>query len=1051
MASRQDIGDEVVRASAERRQLTIVFIDLADSTLLSERLDPEEFISVLHFYREICHERIERYGGQVARSFGDGMLAYFGLPHAHEDDAERAIHTALSILSTIRQSACALPSGAVRLGVRIGVSTGVVVVGNRMTRPEYDQQEIFGTPAHIAARLQAIAPINTVVIGHPTYELVRGAFRCADLGAQLLKGVNDPVQMWRVDDVLFSESRFEKTRPDPLTPMIGRAVECRRLMELWEQSLRGRGQVAIISGEPGIGKSRLVKTFRAEIAAARKQTLYLQCSPLHVNTPFAPAIELIKRVANLRETDSAVEWIDKLRRTIGYLAADLASCVGYYGAMLSIPATGDYVPADLSSQGARDRALDFMTEVTIALSRRVPVLVVFEDVQWIDPTSLELHERLVQRIASEQIMVIVTRRDDTKTPALSGPNIHAMPLARLEAAECEQMARTLAGDVPLPRTLLQRIAERTDGVPLFIEEVTRSARRVWEQYAGTTTERLAPSVPATIKDSLTERLDGLGGARQTAQIAAIFGRTFEFDALAAVSRLTRDRLDAALRKLVDDGLLRRYGEPPAAIYSFKHALLQEAAYESLLRDERRELHARAALWLAAGARDSPQLSMLGYHFSRAGMTQEAVDALLAAGKSALNRSANKEAIATLREALDLVAKLPASEPRFQQEIELLSLLAMAYTALSGWSAPAVERCYGRALELCRAHGSLRQRSIVLWGVTVTKLVKCEFAKSLAYAHEFLDLAASAQDDEVALMAHAAALIANFFLGNLEAARRSVEFVCARYDGEAHGRLVQVYQHDPKIVALCYGGHIDWLLGFPQKAKARCEEARRLARQLGDPFMLALALILGSSDHLYERDLAANWACVQEGIAVARQHGLQMYEIFGPLWAAEAAVSRRPGKAQLDELAALVETLLQNHAYLQAPLYQIFLAEEYVRLGDIATARSLAEAAERLMAQTGERWFEPEIHRVRARLLHRDPNPDHDQAMRLYSRALESARELCALGWELRASIGLAEFLHEQGGTDDARKVLEGALRGLPAEETSADRRTATALLQRLQG
>ena len=398
-------------------------------------------------------------------------------------------------------------------------------------------------------------------------------------------------------------------------------------------------------------------------------------------------------------------------------------------------------------------------------------------------------------------------------------------------------------------------------------------------------------IPTTIKDSLTERLDRLGNAKRIAQIAAIFGRSFSFEALHSLTGMPRSRLLDVIGKIEARGLLHRTGKTDGK-FMFRHALIQEAAYKSLLKEERRELHARAAVWLrSVQDHASGHLAELGYHYSRAGLAEEAVACWLEAGKSALGHAANKEAIASLQEGLGLISSLPASPERNRDEIELQLNLALAYTALIGWHAPAVDRSYSRALELCRDFGTLRQKSIAFWGLTIAKTVSCELAEAREFSREFVEFAESAGDLEAILMAHAAAVIANFFLGDLAEAQAAAAVVFARYDPQRHRGIADVYQHDPKILALVYSGHIEWILGRPQQARNCCEEARRAARDLGHPFMLSLALILGASDHLYEHELAENLAAVEEGIAIAREHGFRMYEFFGHLWAIEAVAAR----------------------------------------------------------------------------------------------------------------------------------------------------------------
>jgi predicted ATPase len=429
------------------------------------------------------------------------------------------------------------------------------------------------------------------------------------------------------------------------------------------------------------------------------------------------------------------------------------------------------------------------------------------------------------------------------------------------------------------------------------------------------------------------------------------------------------------------------------------------------------------------------------------MFPEATAAWLKAGQEALGRSAIKEAVANCREGIELLSKLPLSAERFQMELALQSSLAMAYTALAGWAGPQVDQPYGRALELCRSHGTVREKSIVLWGVALAKLVNAELLKSLELAEEFVQLADGWGDQEASLMARTAALLANFFLGRLPEALALAKQVCTRYDSGSYSSLVQLYQHDPKVVALVYLGHIHWLLGHPSDARACCEAARQLARNLDHPFMLAFALILGSCDYLYERDLPANLESVEKGVRIAKQHSLWMYEVFGPLWATPAFAARDNDSATLDQLHGMLTKLLDNGCYLQAPLYQVLLATEFARVNQLEKARSLASSAEQLMTRTGERWLEPEVYRAAACLYCMDTEADYEKATELFQRALISARELKAPGWELRAAISFSRFLEGRGRRGEACSLLSEARRNFPSQETSIDLGEADHLLQ----
>ena len=837
----------------ERRQMTVVFIDIADSTSLSERLDPEEFFSVLREYRDICDRLIQRYGGVIARTVGDGLLAYFGLPQAHADDPENAALAGLAIIAVMRKHEFATSEiGPVRLGVRIGINTGLVVVGSLTGEPGIERRDVFGTPANIAARLQGTAPLNGVIIGPATHDLVKGAFRCTRLGEQQIKGVKKPIAVWRVDGIARTEGRFEKSRTAPLTPMIGRAAECSRLVDLWQQAVAGSGSVVVVSGGRGIGKSRLIQALRVAVAGVEKETLHFQCSPLQVNTPLAPLIERDRQQAGIEQDDSPEEMVAKLQAILAVATADTQTPISYYGALHSIPACTGYTPANLSKPKELERALQVITDVVTSLSRRRPVLIIIEDVQWIDPTSVSLLERLMARIDRERLLLVVSHNEEIDPYWLAERKALSIPLAKLEPRECERMVQAVAGEVVLPRGVVRSILDRADGVPLYIEACTRSVL-VTAAQQGPGGRRVSsallkePIVPPSLHDAIMERLDHLGEARRIAQVASVFGRQFDFMGLRHIADMPKRSLAAALQSLEKAGLLTRQRKSPGNIFIFKHAMIQEVAYGSLLKETRTELHARAVARLRqvdVGSGGS-RLAVLGYHYSRAGLLAEAVGAWLDAGKEALSRSANREAIANLWEGLELVAKLPSAEERHQLELVLQAHLGMAYTAMVGWAGPQVDQPYNRALELCRSYGTAREKAIVLWGVTIAALVNSQLQKALEFANEFVGLAEQWDDEEALLMANATAVLANFFCGRLEPARAAARLVCERYDKDVHGSLVQKCQHDPKVVALVYLGHIEWLLGNPHEAKAACEAARQLARELGHPFMLAFALILGS--------------------------------------------------------------------------------------------------------------------------------------------------------------------------------------------------------------
>ena len=1043
---------------AERRQLTVVFIDIVGSTPLSERIDPEEFFAVIRTYRDICDEQIRHYGGHIARMIGDGLLAYFGVPQAHENDPERAVRASLAVAAAIKEQKFLLSDGSfVRLGVRIGVNTGVVVVGSVPGEPP-DRREVFGSPAHVAARLQGLASENGVVVGSSTYELTRGTFSYAPLGRRPLKGVEEPVEAWRAEALASSESRFDRAQRSPLAPMINRTDENELLAKMWQQSVAGSGQVGVVLGEPGIGKSRLIRQFRSSLDASPHDVLSFQCSPFHVNTPLAPEIERLRRATGIQETDDPELALAKLRALLARAVPNVAHALRYYGAVLSIPACSDYEPADLGSPFERERALQVFVDVLIAASRRQPILVIVEDVQWVDPTSIELLVRAIAQRSGERVMMLITHRDDYQANWLPESAVRRIALQKLAAHECEQMVAAVAGNDIVSRRITSQIVERTDGVPLFVEEFTRAvidARTVERAADGPAlNEKLPkPLVPSSIHDSLMERLDRLGPAKRVAQVASVFGRQFNYEGILNVLPGKDQTLKHALWALENAGIVYRM-EESQALFTFKHAMIQEAAYSSLLKEERRELHARVASWLLqeAAIGESSQPAVLGYHYARADKIPEAIEAWLQAGKSALRRSATKEAVAHLREGLSLIPKLPASPRRFEAEIALQSNLAMAYTANAGWSDPHVYGPYSRALKLCANYGTIREKATVLFGSTIAKLVNCELTKGLEHAQDFVRRAEEWRDDEAALMAYTAAVIANFFLGRLEQASELAALISARYNPREHGKLVQIYQHDPLIVSLVYSGHIEWLLGRPGRARECCETARQLANEIGHPFMLAFASILGVSDYWYEGDLAANLASVERGMKVADEYGYPMYRVIGPLWATAALAARGPAPKVLEQLCGLLGKLPAENRCIQIPLYRILLATEFGRIGQLEKARSFAASAEALMKQTGERWAAPEIYRIHGSLLCREPLRDDRAAMRLFKRSLASARKLGAVGWELRTAISIARLVsagESASGRAEARDLLISTRAKFASAETSVDLREADDLVRAL--
>jgi class 3 adenylate cyclase/DNA-binding MarR family transcriptional regulator len=1029
----------------ERRQMTVMFIDVVQSTALSERIDPETFFAIMQGYGATCKACVQRYGGNLAQSFGDGLLFYFGVPQAHEDDAERAVQAGLAILKTLNEETFETRElGPLRLKVRIAVNTGQVVIGPL----DGIGTGVFGTSAVVAARLQNIAPSNAIVIGSTTYELVRGTFECEPLGPRRLKGIAGTTETWQVIAPLNTESRFARKQTSPLSPMYGRTDQLAGLTSLWRDTVAGRGRIAAVSGEPGIGKSRLVLEFRNSLKSTEHGTIFLQCSPLHANTPLAPIIEQVRRDARIANADEPSVALAKLTTLLEGSASDARAVLPYYGSLLSIPPCDGYEPADLSSPGESERALQVLAGVPHAMARDRPVLVVIEDAQWMDPTSRRLAAAFISHIGSQRIMCVITHRDGLAKDIAGGSKVSHINLSRLSPDACTQMIENLAGGARMPRFLLNRISQQSDGIPLIIEELSRAVlnsgalERVGDRLKLRKTLP-EPLLPATLQDSLRERLDRLGTAKRVAQVASVLGREFTLKALQDISDLSRGELTRALNSLATAGLIRERVDVDDRRYMFNHAMIQEEAYASLLLETKRQLHQRAAAWLTKeiAGRDSEQVAVLAYHYSRAALFEKATDYWLEAGKAALRHSAPMEAIAHLNEGLQALAHWPKRAPTFGIEIELQLHLAMSYIGLEGWSGRHTDAAYRRALELSRRHGNLRQRSMALWGVS-RSLMLTDLEASLRLTREYLALAEATGDEEIALMAHTALTTSNFYLGNLTAARRSVSYILSHYRLRDHQALVNRYQHDPKVVALVFGGHIHWLLGEARKGRTCCRQARQLAHRIKHPFMLALTYVIGASDHLYNHELEAGWASIEEGMRHAEMHGLVAYRDFAPLWAIEAAMAHDSSDANLKNLSACIDRLLQYKVYLTVPFYQACLAAQMARHQLHPAALALTGTALKIMARTRETWFEPEIYRIRGMLLANRRPADPSGAETAFKRSLHEARRRKALGWELRTALSYADHLRERGRQSEADKLLKQVIAKFDTAEVSAELREA---------
>jgi transcriptional regulator with AAA-type ATPase domain/class 3 adenylate cyclase/tetratricopeptide (TPR) repeat protein len=1046
-----------VGGEAERRHVTVLSCRFASADMLRAPAETEDLFEAVRAFHGACAEVIRRFEGHVAQYVGDGLLVYFGYPRAHEDGAQRAVRAALGIVDELATfNGRPERTSGPRLIVRVAIHSGVVVMGEVGTG-ETRARIALGEVAHVVDRLQALAEAETVVITSATYRLVGASFRCEDLGPHVLTGPSPPLRIYRLLGEGAAQSRFDVAATGPLTPLVGRQQEVGLLWERWERARDGLGQVLLLGGEPGIGKSRLVQVLKERLAGEPHGTLDFRGSPYHQNSAFHPVVEGLQHVLKLERDGPREDRLRTLEEALDACGFSLDDTVPLFAGLLSLRVPDRYPPLNLTSALQKQKTQEALLAWLLKQMEGQPTLCVWEDLQWLDPSTLELLWMLLEQVPTIPALVLLTFRPEFTPPGASRSHWTPIALTRLTRREAETMVQTVAGARTLPADLLAQMVARTDGVPLFVEELTKAVlESALEPQAGRHEPTASVTIPSTLHDSLMARLDRLGPGKQLAQLASILGREFTYDLVRAVSPFDGATLRRELARLVGAELLYQRGSPPQARYVFKHALIQEAASESLLSSTKREYHRRVAEVLKdrfPEIRDThPEL--LAHHYAHAGLRPEAVAFRRKAAQRAIERSANEEAIAHLADALTLLAALPESTERSRHELDLQMSLGGALTVVRGSAAVDVERAYLRARSLCQDLRETAHGIRVLSRLAAIYDARGSLQAAQEMGEECFGLAHRNQDPEGLRQAHQALGRTLYWRGDIVAARVHLEAAFTLSDPSLDRSLNMsaVRLHPPghsRMTNLCMTALLLYLQGYPDEARKRNEDALALAESLSHPYSLVAALLWATWLHLFCGELAMARERLRRALALAIERRFPPWEAMGRTldgWLTMADGREEEGIAQMRRGFDALRTMGLAQA---APSYLILLAQAYLKVGQPAGGLGALDEALGEIDRTGARWEEAALYRVKGQLLLAHSLERQRDAESCFRKALEIARLQQARSLELRAAISLGDLWRSQGKPEPARRLLTEVYGSFTEGFDTTDLREAKRLLEAL--
>lgn len=1039
---------------AERRQLTVLWCRTVITPWHAQTLDPEDLHHLTQEAYRICSACMQQFEGRVTQHAGDGLVTYFGHPLAHEDDAQRAVRAGLAILKELQPIAAkAQRQRGMHLTVHMGIHTSQVVIA--ATAHDTGQLPLaVGEAPALAAQLASLAPPMTVLISPATFRLVAGYFPCQLLGEHDLEDAGEGLSWYQVLGEHAARTRLDVAMAEGFTSFIGREHELGLLSERWEQACEGWGQAILVSGEAGIGKSRLIQAFHERLAGTPYLSVTCRCSTYTQHSALHPLFEPLHRWLQWEPDDDAAAKLHKLETALTAWPRQRAETVPLLAALLSLPLPAHYAPLALSPHQQKTQTLDVLQTWLLQATAQQPVCLVVEDFHWVDPSTLAFLDLLMDQLPMARMLVLITCRPDSVPSWVVRSHMIHLALRRFSPQQTTQMVREVTGGKGLPEEVTAQLLAKTHGVPLFIEEMTKMILESgWlkEQHDAYVVAESMPAltIPTTLQGSLMARLDQQGTGKLVAQLGATVGREFSYSLLQAICPLDEATLQRGLAQLVGAEILYQRGFPPKAHYSFKHVLLQEAAYQSLLRTTRQRYHQHIAQLLETQATEDrdAQLEIVAHHWTEARQYNKAVAAWYAAGQCAMGHSAYAEAIAHVQRALALLPALPETPLRAQQTLQCYLLLGVARTATQGYAAPDVEQAYLQARACCQHAAGQDQLFTVLRGLWLVYLVRGELQNAYTYGTQLAQLAQEQSEPTMRMEVHRVLGTSCFFLGNFDAAAAHFAQGSALHVVDHHRALTLRYGQDPGLACLVYTAWILWLQGYPERAMAAVQQALALAQQCAHPFCLAFTHAFMVMLHWYRGDLQGVVEHAAESTTIARTHAFPLFEALGTVFQGSVCVRQGQSAQGIVQMRQGIRAYRATGAEVYMPYFLGLLGEGYGYAGQTEEGLATLTEAFAVLQTTGERPYEAHLYRLQGDLLLQTDGAQAHKAEACFTHALHLARQTGAKALELQSAISLSKLWHRQGKTAAARCLLQDIYAWFTEGLTTGDLREAKALLE----